>query len=161
MPILPLSPSTTANAVRYVARATDTYHGEVLDMTAKGRKASLGRSGPCSRGLISTSTLLAISPGPFLITGDWGDIPVGKGQNPSTKMTRSSLLMLWAQSLGSLSKPSQYGKGVGIDSLLRYRCLSTGLEDRSPNIHEKSEGSNPVPTPMGLSMILFPRSFPR
>ena len=55
MPMPPLSPSTTAHAVRYVARATDTYHGEVLDMTAEGRKAPLGRSGPRSRGLISTT----------------------------------------------------------------------------------------------------------
>ena len=40
MPMLPLSPSTTAHAVRYVARATDTHHGEVLDTTAEGEKSS-------------------------------------------------------------------------------------------------------------------------
>ena len=38
----PLSPSTTAHAVRYVARATDTHHGEVLGTTAEGRKAPPG-----------------------------------------------------------------------------------------------------------------------
>ena len=79
MPMPPLSPSTTAHAVRYVARATDTYHGEVLDMTAEGRKAPHRPIRALFPWPHINHPSPANSPGPFLIAGEWGINPVGKG----------------------------------------------------------------------------------
>ena len=75
----PLSPSTTAHAVRYVARATDTHHGEVLDTTAEGEKSSPRLIRALFPWPHINHPSPANSPGPFLIAGKWGINPVGKG----------------------------------------------------------------------------------
>ena len=79
MPMPPLSPSTTAHAVRYVARATDTHHGEVLDTTAEGEKSSPRLIRALFPWPHINHPSPANSPGPFLIAGKWGIIPIGKG----------------------------------------------------------------------------------